>query len=296
VEIESDEDSAEEPFFKRLRPTTTTASHSSTVGRLTSLRDQPPNASLLLGLLMLEDGGESVLAAPSAPELPVFLQHALKGFQIGVTEDLDETATRERLGLNFGSRMAQSNTLITRTEVRVALVKAKAKEDTALLAHAFTTRETALKQELTSFRQVEKDLSKRLHDKSQEAVELEAKILPLRTRAIELEEAAEASKAKMTRLEESSTSREVQLGRVEAELLRQTERFKNVEAELTEEVVELMPQGSRTPLLRLPARSPRWTPHPSQCQTVLLTGRSFQGLLPLSLYLVTKRTVSIIRS
>jgi len=84
----------------------------------------------------------------------------------------------------------------------VALVEAKAKEETTLLASAFTTRETALKQELAILRQAENDLSKWLHDKSQEAIELEAKILPLRTRAIELEEAAEATNAKMARLEE----------------------------------------------------------------------------------------------
>jgi len=94
----------------------------------------------------------------------------------------------------------------------VAVVEAKAKEEMTLLARAFTTRETALKQELANLHQAEKDLSKRLHDKSQEAVELEAKIVPLRTRAIELEEAAEATKAKMARHEERSTNQEVQLG------------------------------------------------------------------------------------
>jgi len=66
-----------------------------------------------------------------------------------VTEDSDESAVRERLGLNFGALLAQSNALITRTEVRV---EARDKEETALLARAFTTRETALKQELTSLR------------------------------------------------------------------------------------------------------------------------------------------------
>jgi len=88
------------------------------------------------------------------------LQHALKGFQVGVTEDSDETVARERLGLNFGALLAQSNALITRTEARVALVEAKANEETTLLARTFATREAALKQELTSLRQAEKDLSK----------------------------------------------------------------------------------------------------------------------------------------
>ena len=137
-----------------------------------------------------------------------------------MTKDSDEASTRERLGLNFGAFLAQSNALISRTEVRVALVKAKAKEEKdlaeekkkeemTLLARAFTNCETALKQDMASLRQAERDLSKRLHDKSQEVVELEAKILPLRTQAIELEEAAEATKAKIARLEERSTNQEM---------------------------------------------------------------------------------------
>jgi len=243
VEIESDEDSAEGPIFKRLRPTTTTTSHSSTAGCPTSPRDQTPSASSPPDLFVLEDGGESVPAVLSAPELPVVLQHALKGFQLRVTEDMDEIVARERLGLNFGALHAQSNALITRTEARVALVEAKAKEETALLARLFVTRETAQKQELTSLYQAEQDLSKRLHDKSQEAVELEAKILPLRIRVSELEEAAEASKAKMARLEERSTNREVQMGRVEAELLQQTKRFEEAEAKLTGDVVDAYDVG-----------------------------------------------------
>jgi len=209
-----------------------------------------PNAKHFLapGLLALEGDGESAPTAPSAPELPVVLQHALKVFQ---TENSDETAARERLGLNFGALMAQSNAFITRTKVRVALVEAKAREQTALLARAFTTRETTLKQELTSLRQAEKDFSKRLHDKSQGAVELEEKILPLRTQAIELEEAAEASRAKMARLEERSTNQEVQLGRVEAELFQQAKRFKIAEAELVEDAVDAYVAGFKDALAQV---------------------------------------------
>ena len=95
MEIESDEDSAEGPVFKRLRPTTATTTHSSTAGCLASLRDQTPNTSSPPGLLALEDGGESTPAAPSAPKLPVVLLHTLKGFQLGVMEDPDDTAARE---------------------------------------------------------------------------------------------------------------------------------------------------------------------------------------------------------
>ena len=119
MEIEYDEDSAEGPVFKRHRPMMATTSHSFTAGRPASLRGQPPSASSPPGLFALEIGGESASATPSAPELLAILQHALKGFQTGVTEDLDEAMTRERLGLNFGALLAQSNALISRTEVRV---------------------------------------------------------------------------------------------------------------------------------------------------------------------------------
>jgi len=46
VEIESDEDSVEGPVFKRLRPTTAMASHSSTVGLPASASHLPPNYPL----------------------------------------------------------------------------------------------------------------------------------------------------------------------------------------------------------------------------------------------------------
>ena len=194
MEIESNEDSAEGPVFKRLRSTTATTSNSSIAGHPALPRDRTPSAPSSPDLFALEDGGTSATTAPTALELPAVLQHALKGFQLEMTVDSDDTATMERLGLNFGALLAQSNALITRPEARVALVEAKAKEETTLLARSFATRETVLKQELASLRQSEKDLSKQLHDKCQEAIELEAKILPLRIRVIELEEAAEASR------------------------------------------------------------------------------------------------------
>ena len=91
---------------------------------------------------------------------------------------------------------------------------------------------------LACLRRSEKDLSKQLHVKCQEVVELEARILPLRIRVFELEEAAKASKAKMAGLEKRSINREVQLGCVEAELLPQAKRFEEAEAELTEDAVD----------------------------------------------------------
>ena len=79
-----------------------------------------------------------------------------------MTVDSNGTTARERLSLNFGTLLAQSNALITKPEARVALVETKDKEETALLARSFATREATLKQELTSLRQSKKESAKRL--------------------------------------------------------------------------------------------------------------------------------------
>ncbi|XP_068504340.1 uncharacterized protein [Phaseolus vulgaris] len=182
-----------------------------------------------------------------------------------VVEDLDEAIARERLGFNFGTLLAQSNALIItkarvqeqvalRVQEQVALVEARAKEEMALagekkkeemtlLAQTFATRKIALNRELASLRHAETDLSKRLHDKGQEAVELQANILPLRMEKIKLEEEAEAMKARMARLEERATDQEVQLCRREAELTEQAAKFKEIEAELTEDVADAFASG-----------------------------------------------------
>jgi len=54
-----------------------------------------------------------------------------------------------------------------RIKEELTLAKEKKKEEMVLLARTFAIRETALEQELASLRRVEKDLSKRLHDKCQ---------------------------------------------------------------------------------------------------------------------------------
>jgi len=65
---------------------------------------------------------------------------------------------------------------------------AKLEEELFTQAKTFSNCETAMYVELGSLRQAEKDARKGLQDKSQDAVQLEAKILPLRTNVIELEE------------------------------------------------------------------------------------------------------------
>ena len=236
IVIKSDENSAERPISKRPKPTPAMASHSSSTGRSVSPLDRTTNVPLFPDFR-----GTSASGTPPALELPLVLQHALKGFQLGVIVDLDEAAARERLGFNFGALLAQSNTLLTRPKPRVT--EAKTGEEKYLLARSFAAHEAALKKELPRLRRSEEDLSKQLHAKCQEDIELVARVLPLQIRVFELEEAAEVSKSKITRLERRSIDREVQLGQVEVELHQQAKRLEEAEVELTEDVLDAYDAG-----------------------------------------------------
>ena len=97
VVIELDENSTEGPTSKRLRCTPVMSSHSSSTGRSVSPLDHTTSISLLPDL-----GGTIASPTPPALELPLVLQHVLKGFQLGVTMDLDEAAARERLASILG--------------------------------------------------------------------------------------------------------------------------------------------------------------------------------------------------
>jgi len=88
----------------------------------------------------------------------------------------------------FGGLALASDQALVKAQASSNLEKklAKVKEDLATREQVFANRETALYLEVANLRQIEKDVKKALQDKSMEAVELEAKILPLRTRNIEL--------------------------------------------------------------------------------------------------------------
>ena len=60
--------------------------------------------------------GGAGTSTPPIPKLPLVLQHAIEGFQEGVTADLDEAAARERLDFNFGALLAQFHALLSRAE------------------------------------------------------------------------------------------------------------------------------------------------------------------------------------
>ena len=126
---------------------------------------------------------------------------------------MDDNLLRERVAEVIGDLMFASDLALSRTQASKDLeVKmAKLKEDFAARTKVFANRETALYLELASLRQSEKDSKKALQDKSLEAVELEAKILPLRTRTVELDDIVAELREKVANIEDKSTQREVLL-------------------------------------------------------------------------------------
>ncbi|XP_068487005.1 uncharacterized protein [Phaseolus vulgaris] len=85
----------------------------------------------------------------------------------------------------------------------------------AFLLDLETSKHLVQHEELRSLRNDKKELRKKLHDKLQDAVELESKIVPMRKRIVELEEARRSDADKMSKLEKRSTEWETLLGKVE---------------------------------------------------------------------------------
>ena len=96
----------------------------------------------------------------------------------------------------------------------------------------FSRVENALKDELQSMRQDNKELRKKLHDKLQGAVELESKIVPLREKIAALEEAKKTDAQKMANLERRSIERETLLGKVEQDRDKASKELSETAAEL----------------------------------------------------------------
>jgi len=122
---------------------------------------------------------------------------------------------------------------------------------------------------LSCLHQSEKDINKRLFDKGQENLQLEAKILPLRNRVIELEEEVEGTKAKM---EERATQQEVQFGRVEGKLTEKVEQFNKTEAKLMEDVVDAYEAGFEDALAQVAYVHPELDISPSAVSKRVVDG------------------------
>jgi len=256
VVIESNEDSAEGSNYKKPKPTPVMVSHSSSSGRFVSPRCRTISVSLLPDL-----GGTGV-STPLVPELPLAFQHAIQGFQKGVTVDPDEVAARERLGFNFGALLAQFHALLSR-----------AKSGDSLLARSFVAREATSREELVH-------LSKLLHTKRQEVTTLEARVLSLWVRVFELEEVDEESKAKITGLEQRSTSLEAQLDRAKAEFRQQAKRFEEAEADLTRDVLDAYDEGFKDALAQVACVHPGMDTTPFSLSNLVENGKIVPRVLP----------------
>ena len=251
-----DEETCTDLVFKRSRVDEVVAPSTSASGGLPTFMDHPPSASSPLPLAVPEGGGETVPEGqemPSTSPLPLLLQQIFSRFQVQeVVEDLSGNLLRGCMVDVLGDLLIAFNLALYRTQEAEDLKVRVAKLEEELIAKtkAFTNCETAIYLELASLRQSEKDAKKALHDKGQEAVELEAKILPFRTHAVELEDLEMELKGKVANLEERATQREILLGQFEGELAEKIESlagtiesFKRTEAELTNDVIDAYGEG-----------------------------------------------------
>ncbi|KAK7373540.1 hypothetical protein VNO80_06954 [Phaseolus coccineus] len=253
VEISEDEDTCSDLVFKRKRVEVATEVSSATEGQPPSFREHPPSASSPPEpLLALESGGESAPSTsqvPPAPELPPLLRRTLAQMPgQAAMEAMDRNSLGDLISHGLGEFLTASNFLLVKGNAEAELLEKAAKlekelEQKDLQLHQAAECEIALNQELGSLRQSEKETKKILFSKGQEALQLEAKILPLRNKIIELEERLEGAQTKMTKLEERATNQEVQLGKVEEELAQQIEILKKTEAELTEDAADAYGEG-----------------------------------------------------
>jgi len=184
--------------------------------------DHPPSASSPFPAAL--GGGEGRATRSQGIEsptpLPPLFRQAFSYFRSGGLEGLDNNLLRDRMAEFLGGLALASDQALARAQASSNLEEelAKVNEDLATREQVFANHETALYLEVANLHQIEKDLKKALQDKSMEAVELEAKILPLRTRNVELGDQLAELKGKMVDLEDRSTRRKVLMGKVEGEL------------------------------------------------------------------------------
>jgi len=187
--------------------------------------------------MVLEGRGESApgfdQGAPLASYLFAFLQQALKCFKNQeVVESLGEDPLQDRAAQGLGEFLITFSLSMSKVQ-DLQSEMSKLREESAFQAKTFSQREAALHQELANLRQIEKETKRLLFDKSQEALQAQSKILPLRNEVIKLKDKAEETQFKIAKLEERATQREVQLGQLEGELPQKVELFKQTEEELT---------------------------------------------------------------
>ena len=129
-------------------------------------------------------------------------------------------------------------------------------------------------QELTSLRQTKKEVKRLLFEKSQEALQLEAKILHLRNKVVDLEEKVEGMQTQMAKLEERPPNTKSSWGRWKGSWLRRSSSSRRPKRNSTMTSLMLMTRGSKMPWLSLPACILRWIFPLSMSPSVSFVGNS----------------------
>ena len=96
----------------------------------------------------------------------------------------------------------------------------------------FSWVENALNEELRSLRKDKAELRWKLHDKLQDVVELESKLVPMREKIATLEEARKNDAEQMAKLEKRSIERETLLGKVKQDRDKASKDLSETAAEL----------------------------------------------------------------
>jgi len=190
-----------------------------------------------LAIQPCEGGGEHQPSAPpSAPSLPAPLQEALKSFTVRVHAMVDGCLPQIAAeGLKDSLEKFELDNRVHQEVASTARAKAeKAKCDMMMQGLEFSRVENALNVELRSLRKDKKELRRKLHDKLQDVVELESKLVPLREKIATLEEAQRVDAKKMANLEKRSIERDTLLGKVEQDRDKATKELSETAAELAQ--------------------------------------------------------------
>jgi len=198
----------------------------------------PPRLQAPLAIQPCEGGGEHQPPPPPATSsLPTPLQEALKSFTVSLSARVDDFLPQIVEIVDEGLRDSlEKFELDNRVHQEVAsTAKAEAEKtkcDMLMQGLKFSRVENALKDEHQSMRKDNKELRKKLHDKLQDAVELENRIVPLREKIATLEEAKKTDAQRMANLEKRSIERETLLGKVEQDRDKATKELSEMATEL----------------------------------------------------------------
>ena len=195
----------------------------------------PPRLEAPPAVQPCEGGGEHQPSPPPATSgFPDALQDALKSFTVRLSAMVDDCLPQiVSEGLKDSLEKFELDNRVNQEVASTAKAEAeKTKCDIMMQGLEFSRVENALKDKLQSVRQYNKELRKKLHDKLQDAVELESKIVPLMEKIAALEEAKKTDAQKMANLEKRSIQRETLLGKVEQDRDKASQELSETAAEL----------------------------------------------------------------